>query len=160
MMGPQGFSQAPPPPPPGAPLEGGKVYVNGDLAGIHKNPRDLVDKLRARRRQGLLSTEVNVRFDEKTGDVYINCDAGRARRPLVVVRDGRPAVGEEHIRLVREGKLSWSDLIREGVVEYLDAEEEENTFIAIEPKATVHDHTHVEIDAMVILGIATSIIPY
>jgi DNA-directed RNA polymerase subunit B len=159
MMGPQGFTQAPPPPP-GTPLEGGKVYVNGDLAGIHRNPRDLVEKLRARRRQGLLSTEVNVRLDEKTGDVYINCDAGRARRPLVVVKDGRPAVGEEHLRLVREGKLTWSDLIREGVVEYLDAEEEENTYIALEPPVVGLEHTHLEIDPMVILGIATSIIPY
>jgi DNA-directed RNA polymerase subunit B len=141
-------------------LEGGKVYVNGDLAGIHKNPRDLVDKLRARRRQGLLSTEVNVRFDEKTGDVYINCDPGRARRPLVVVKDGRPAVGEEHLRLVREGKLTWSDLIREGVVEYMDAEEEENSYVSMELKDLKSDHSHVELDPMVVLGIATSIIPY
>ncbi len=141
-------------------IEGARVYVNGDLAGLHDNPKELVEKLRARRRQGLLTNEVNVRFDESTNDVIINCDAGRARRPLIVVKEGRALVTEEHLRDINEGRLTWSDLIREGVVEYVDAEEEENIYIALDETTLNPDHTHMEVDPMVILGIAASIVVY
>ncbi|MHB8605321.1 MAG: DNA-directed RNA polymerase subunit B [Thermoplasmatota archaeon] len=141
-------------------IEGARVYVNGDLAGLHENPKELVEKIRQRRRQGLLTNEVNVRYDESTNDVIINCDAGRARRPLIVVRDGRPLVSDEHLKDLRDGKITWSDLVREGVVEYVDAEEEENLFIALDEKHLNADHTHMEVDPMVILGIASSIVVF
>jgi len=141
-------------------MEGARVYVNGDLAGLHESPKELVDKIRGRRRQGLLTNEVNVRFDESTNDVIINCDAGRARRPLIVVRDGRPMVTDEHLKDLRDGKITWSDLIREGVVEYIDAEEEENLYISLNEASLNPDHTHMEIDPMVILGIASNIVVY
>jgi DNA-directed RNA polymerase subunit B len=141
-------------------IEGARVYVNGDLAGLADNPKELVEKLRARRRQGLLTNEVNVRFDESTNDVIINCDAGRARRPLVVVRDGRPLVTQEHLRDLKDGKITWSDLIREGVAEYIDAEEEENLYIALSEEHLTPDHTHMEVDPMIILGIASGIVCY
>src|SRR3989449_2534699 len=41
-----------------------RVYVNGDLVGLHEDPRNLVAEIRERRRSGLLSHEVNVRYDE------------------------------------------------------------------------------------------------
>ncbi len=141
-------------------MEGARVYVNGDLAGLHDNPKELVEKIRARRRQGLLTNEVNVRFDESTNDVIINCDAGRARRPLIVVKDGRTLVTDEHLRDLQDGRLTWSDLVREGVVEYVDAEEEENLYISLTPKDLNVDHTHCEVDPMVILGIAASLVVY
>ena len=143
-------------------IEGARVFVNGDLAGLHDNPKELVEKIRARRRQGLLTSEVNVRYDEATNDVIINCDAGRPRRPLIVVKDGRPLVSEEHLRDLKEGRMTWSDLLREGVVEYIDAEEEENLFIALDETDLQKkpEATHMEIDPMVILGIASGIVVY
>jgi len=153
-------------------IEGARVFVNGDLAGLHDNPRELVEKIRARRRQGLLTTEVNVRYDEATNDVIINCDAGRPRRPLIVVKEGRPLVSDEHVRDLKEGRMTWSDLLREGVVEYIDAEEEENLFVALDEADLRKKHedflnhrlpttpTHMEVDPMVILGIASGIVVY
>lgn len=153
-------------------IEGARVFVNGDLAGLHDNPRELVEKIRARRRQGLLTSEVNVRYDEATNDVIINCDAGRPRRPLIVARDGRALVSDEHLRDLKEGRMTWSDLLREGVVEYIDAEEEENLFVALDEADLAAKHavfmahrlpsspTHMEIDPMVILGIASGIVVY
>src|SRR5207245_10627745 len=41
-----------------------RVYVNGDLVGLHEDPKMLVAEIRERRRSGLLSHEVNVRYDE------------------------------------------------------------------------------------------------
>src|SRR6266545_3973189 len=74
-----------------------RVYVNGDLVGLHEDPKMLVAEIRERRRSGLLSHEVNVRFDENMGEIIINCDEGRIRRPLLVVKDGHLVFSRKHV---------------------------------------------------------------
>src|SRR2546430_2721374 len=74
-----------------------RVYVNGDLVGLHEDPKLLVSEIRERRRSGLLSHEVNVRLDENMGEIIINCDEGRIRRPLLVVKDGHLAFSRKHV---------------------------------------------------------------
>ncbi|HPT74698.1 MAG TPA: DNA-directed RNA polymerase subunit B'', partial [Methanomassiliicoccaceae archaeon] len=112
---------------------GAKVYVNGDLIGQIDNPKLLVSEIRAGRRQGLLSTEINIRYDDEMNEVIINCDEGRLRRPVLIVQEGRTILTRKHIEEVREGRINWSDLLREGVMEWIDAEEEEDAYIAVEP---------------------------
>jgi DNA-directed RNA polymerase subunit B len=112
---------------------GAKVYVNGDLVGQIENPRLLVSEIRAGRRQGLLSTEINIRYDDEMNEVIINCDEGRLRRPILIVQEGRTILTRRHIEEIREGKLHWSDLLREGVMEWIDAEEEEDAYVAVSP---------------------------
>ena len=53
---------------------GARVYVNGDLVGTHASPAKLVNDIRERRRCGLLSNEINIRWDEEMGEIIINCD--------------------------------------------------------------------------------------
>ncbi|MCK5292613.1 MAG: DNA-directed RNA polymerase subunit B [Thermoplasmata archaeon] len=110
-----------------------RVYINGDLVGLHDNAELLVKKIRERRREGLLPHEVNIRHDRHMNEVVINCDEGRLRRPLVVIKDGRPVLTAKHLEEVTMGKRKMSDLVRIGVVEWVDAEEEEDSFIAIYP---------------------------
>ena len=137
-----------------------RVYLNGDLIGMYPNGKELVEKLRERRRKGLIDIEVNVCYYEDENDVVINCDCGRLRRPLLVVKDGKPLLTEEHIKALREGRMKWSDLIKEGIVEYIDAEEEENAYIALREEDLTPEHTHMELDPMCILGIGASLVPY
>ena len=181
-----------------------RVYVNGDLIGLHDKPKELAEEVRQRRRSGLLSHEVNVRFDDNMNEIIINCDEGRLRRPLLVVRHGKTMLTHKHVDEMRSSKMKWSDLIREGVVEWIDAEEEEDTYIAVfsykapqkcdhcgkflseidvewknpgdegkvsleckfcggvmhVPSLLTDDHTHMEIDPMVILGVCSALVPY
>jgi DNA-directed RNA polymerase subunit B' len=51
-------------------------------------------------------------------------------------------------------------LINDGIVEYIDAEEEENALIALRSEDITTDHTHMELDPMCILGIGASLVPY
>ncbi|MGQ0796808.1 MAG: DNA-directed RNA polymerase subunit B, partial [Methanobacteriota archaeon] len=110
-----------------------RVYVNGDLVGLHEDPAMLVSEIRERRRSGLLSHEVNVRYDDNMGEIIINCDEGRIRRPLLVVKDGHLVLSKKHLEDLKSGRARFSDLVRSGVVEWVDAEEEEDTFIAMYP---------------------------
>ncbi len=139
---------------------GVQVFLNGDLVGLHEDAKDLVQRIKERRRAGLLSNEVNVYLEEESGAVFLNCDAGRVRRPLLSVESGKLRYTDEYQKDIQEGRLRWSDLVNEGCIEYIDAEEEENLFIAVEPSLVTPDHTHCEIDPMVILGIGSSLVPY
>ena len=116
-----------------------RVYVNGNLVGLHSQPLDLVKEIRERRRTGTLSPtlgdktyEINVRYDDEMNEVIVHCDSGRLRRPLIVVKNGVPRVSRSDLDELGRGTLSFSDLIRQGKIEWLDAEEEEDSLIAID----------------------------
>ncbi len=144
-------------------LTGAKIFINGSLVGYHPNPDEFVPELRVRRRRGEISTEVNVaqfKTSSNRDDVYINCDAGRVRRPLIIVNNGTSSLHPEHIDRIRSGDWSWEDLIRNAIMEYIDAEEEENNYVALNAEAISSKHTHLEISPYTILGISASIIPY
>ena len=144
----------------------GKVYFNGDLIGTHKAPVDLVTEIRQRRRKNMISNVVNVRYDDSLNDVIINSDPGRIRRPLLVVgRNNRLTIKERDIDSVQQGKSEWEDLLKKGVVEYIDAEEEENCLIALNENdlaqnKKTHKYSHMEVDPLTILGVATSNVPF
>ncbi|MCK5560397.1 MAG: DNA-directed RNA polymerase subunit B, partial [Thermoplasmata archaeon] len=145
---------------------GSRVYVNGNLIGVCDNPQELVNEIRLRRRQGSLcmpaekSHEVNIRFSEDMNAVITNCDEGRLRRPLLVVNNGKLLLTKRHMEQLKSGKQKFNDLVQQGIIEFLDAEEEENTYIALDEDTLDPEHTHMEIDPMVILGVCASLIPY
>ena len=139
---------------------GTRVYLNGDLIGTHHNGRELVQKLREKRRRGLLNNEVNIAYYEEANDVIVNCDCGRLRRPLVIVEKGKLLLTKKYLSELDGGRKKWIDLINEGIVEYIDAEEEENALIALKEEDITSDHTHMELDSMCILGIGASLVPY
>ncbi len=137
-----------------------RIYIDGALKGTHDNPRGFIDEFRAKRRRGELPHLINVAYHEDTNEININTDSGRARRPLIIVQDGSPLITEEHIQKLESGELSFNDLVVDGLVEYIDAEEEENIYVAVDSQDLTSEHTHLEIDPSLILGIATGLVPY
>jgi len=141
-------------------MEESSVYINGKLAGFHANGKELVDNIRKKRRAGEFANELNVAYYQDVDEVYINVDGGRTRRPLIIVKDGKPLLNDKHVDELRKGKLKWNDLLKEGVVEYLDAEEEENAYIAVTNEEINQEHTHVELHPSLILGVVTATAPF
>ncbi|MEM0167998.1 MAG: DNA-directed RNA polymerase subunit B'', partial [Thermoplasmatales archaeon] len=180
-----------------------RIYVNGNLIGYHKDGRSVVSEIRKRRRSGAVSNQINVRFDETTNEVIINTDKGRIRRPLIVVYNGKIKFNSAVKEGIESGKIGIKELVETGVIEWLDAEEEENAYIAIAPyekpqkcpncgsylysdlidwvnpgeekiklkclkcnaefegkKAFGPEHTHIEVDPMLIQGVVVGVIPY
>ena len=139
---------------------GTKIFVEGYLLGYTTSPEVLVNTFREMRRKGEISGEANIALYKNYNEIYVNSDEGRIRRPLVVVEDGKPLLKQRYIRNIRQDRWAWSDLVREGIIEHLDADEEENSYIAINNESITSEHTHVEVCPYTILGVGASVIPY
>lgn len=137
-----------------------RLFIDGALVGTHDDPIGLVKDVRTKRRNGSLSNQLNITYHQKTHEVIINTDNGRGRRPLIVVENGKPLLTDGHIQQLKDDILTFDELVNQGLIEYLDAEEEENTFIAINEEDLMEKHTHLEIDPSLMLGICTGVIPY
>ncbi len=136
------------------------VFLNGRLVGIHPAPLVLVKAMRQKRRAGEIDQETNIAYYDGIHEVQVNCDAGRVRRPLIVVENGKSRLTDEHLKMVVENEWGFLDLMRNGAVEFMDAEEEENTLIAMYPSEIGPKTTHMEIVPSTILGISAALIPF
>ena len=113
--------------------EGARVHVNGDIFGLHMNPHKLVEHFKRRRRSGRIRSEVSIRHDAVNRDIFINTDKGRILRPLLVLDGGSMVLSKEYLDGLKDRTISFKDLVNEGVVEWVDAEEEEDLLVAPRP---------------------------
>lgn len=138
------------------------VFLNGySLGEIESNKAsDWVSMLREKRRAGELPNELSIKYDKILDIITLNTDMGRVLRPLIIVKDGKPLLKEHHLKGIRTGELNWSNLLALGIIEYVDAAEEDNLLVALSPSDLTPQHTHLEIDPIAMLGLTLSIVPY
>ena len=141
-----------------------RIFVDGRLIGYFKDGKQLAESLRALRRDSKIHPHVGISFHKSdiegaTKRLYVNCNAGRVLRPLIIIKDNRSLLTQELIEKVSKKLLSWNDLLRMGVLELIDANEEENCYVTLAEKDT-KNHTHLEVFPPSILGAGASIIPY
>jgi DNA-directed RNA polymerase III subunit RPC2 len=136
------------------------VFLNGLIVGVHQRPNDLVDKIRQLRRGGRIGEFVSVYLNVVQKAVYIASDGGRVCRPLLVLDDGgKLRLTQRHIEtLGKETQLQ--DLLDQGIMEYVDVNEENNCLIALREADITPEHTHMEIDPLTILGVVAGLVPY
>ncbi len=144
--------------------DGARIFVDGRLIGYYKDGNELAESLRTLRRSSKIHPHVGVSFhqsgiDGSTKRLYANCNAGRVLRPLIIIKDGKPLLTSDHLDKISKKLLSWTDLLRMGILEMIDANEEENCYITLDENV-VNQHTHLEVFPPAILGAGASIIPY
>ena len=108
----------------------------------------------------MLSGEINVAYIERLNAVRINTDFGRIRKPYVVVENGVSKLTNEIREKIRNKEVDFNYLTRNGIVEYLDAEEEENALVAFFDSDITKENTHVEADLAGIFGFTLSVSPF
>ena len=143
---------------------GTKIFVDGKLIGYHKDGGWLVDELREMRRTSRIHHHIGISLHtpeepEATKRLYVNCNAGRVLRPLIIIKDNKSTLTVELLDKISKRLISWNDLIKMGVIELVDANEEENCYITFSDKQ-IKKFTHLEIYPSSILGAGASIIPY
>ena len=136
------------------------VYFNGRFINETEDPNTFVDDIRKKRRAGIIPDQVNIAYYPEFKEIRISTEPGRVRRPLVIVENGKPKINPEIAKKLEKGELEWSYLLDHGIIEYLDAEEEENSYISIDEKSINKDHTHMEIDPIAMMGTSAVLIPF
>ncbi|MCL4389202.1 DNA-directed RNA polymerase subunit B, partial [Candidatus Marsarchaeota archaeon] len=133
------------------------VYLDGRIIGNVSNGAEFAKEVRKNRRQGLISGEINVAYIRRLNEIHINADRGRVRRPYIIVEQGRSKLTDELKEKISKKEIDFNYLVRRGVIEYLDAEEEENAYVALEEGDVGPKHTHLEIDPAAIFGLTVNI---
>ncbi|ETN46839.1 uncharacterized protein HMPREF1541_01028 [Cyphellophora europaea CBS 101466] len=187
-----------------------KVFLNGVWFGvIVRDPRFLVDHMKQLRRSCVIDSTIGLVWDIREKEFRITGEGGRIIRPLFTIDNDRTSLNNGNLTLSKyqiarleatqqardsgdvppDEPCDWETLLREGAVEYLDAEEEETAMIVMTPEhlndsktrdqggeietsddpLARHDplltdthtqFTHCEIHPSMILGVCASIIPF
>ncbi len=136
------------------------IFYNGRFVGATDEVTMFIGEVKKARRSGNLPIEVSIRFDKFLDAVFVSSEIGRVIRPAIIVEDGEPKLKEEHIELVKQGVLSWKNLFEKGILEYLDAAEEDDCYVCMDKKDLTKEHTHLEVDKIDIFGASVSLIPF
>ena len=140
--------------------KGTEVFFNGIFIGSIKNPMEFTRSIREKRRRSELPIQMNIRYDEHFQIITISTEPGRVLRPLIIIDNGISKLKNEHLLRIEQGEIGWKDLVKEGIIEYLDAAEEEEALVALYESELTQEHTHLEIDPTDVFGVVTSLVPY
>ena len=152
-----------------------KIFINGSWIGITDNPEEIMKGLLRKRRNGTISKEISIVNNFVNKEIRIYTDSGRTQRPLFIVEKYKNKKNKDALRLkitsgnlkdLEDKKINFDQLVEDGIVEYLDVEEEESSMIAMKISDLVNlkdycfTYTHCEIHPAMILGVSASIIPF
>ncbi len=136
------------------------VSIDGCWIGYTSEPESLIHMLRQLRRSGSLNWEVGMCYNAIDCEVRLSICSGRLMRPLFPCEDGSVLISSNDIIRLRNNEMGWQDLIANGVVEFIDKGEEEDTLIAFYPTAVPDDATHCEIHPSSLSSTGDCIIPF
>jgi DNA-directed RNA polymerase II subunit RPB2 len=145
-----------------------KVIINGSWVGIAKDPIKLYESLKTKKYQGIINIYTAIVFNYKLRHIKICNDGGRLTRPLLRVKNNKMLITHDIINKLENKNLQWDELftnmiLDESVLEYIDAEEQSWSMIAINQsdlKNKLVKYTHIEIHPSTIFGILASCIPF
>ena len=122
-----------------------KVFVNGVWMGIHRDAPALHRNLLLMRRGSQLKPEISIVRDVRERELRLYTDAGRVCRPLFIVDEAsqKLLLDRAHLDSLEEAAAesegtgqgenfaAFQQLIDHGIMEYIDAAEEESILIAM-----------------------------
>lgn len=165
------------------------IFINGKIQGFDRND-EIYHQIHGLKIRGMLSCFTGIYENRKHKEIYIWTDSGRKCRPVFIVRNKLQEalkevgfshsicdeisrfIGETHLEVamteawlkdLENGKKTWNDALREGLIEWIDAAEQENLLICVRPEDLNRDglsYTHAELSDSFIIGACSSIIPY
>ena len=137
-----------------------KIFLNGRYLGTHNNPSNFIFSFRSFRRSGMINYYVSIFWDTFSDEINIATDEGRICRPFLVIDFGFIKMRQFQKILLKNGLNFCKDFVRQGILEYLDVNEQNNAIIAYDVAKIDIKTTHLEISPEVVLGICGSLIPF
>lgn len=136
------------------------VFLNGNIIGTTLNWKRLVMTFRKFRRRGEITKFVSIYPKVFQRCVYICSDGGRLCRPYVIVENGKSLVTQNHLDDLKKGLRTFEDFLNDGLIEYLDVNEENDVLIACYETDIIAETTHLEVSNFALLGVCAGLIPY
>ena len=160
-----------------------KIFINGNWQFVTNKPKFVIDNLKKLRREGIIHIHTSIVWKINESMIELYSDAGRCTRPLYIVKNNKTVITNEIIDDIKNNKINWNNLlsgtlnqvntnlqqyIKEGVIEYLDVQEEDHCMIAINKDKLIengkkiinYSYTHCEIHPSFFQGVLASIIPF
>lgn len=160
-----------------------KIFINGNWMMVTNEPKKIVNHLRSLRRKSIINIYVSIIWNIYKNSIEIYTDAGRCSRPIYILDENKFRMTKKHIEQLKKMNISWKHFlcgslnyknnrsiptINEGVIEYLDVQEEDNCMVAInndkiknlDNKVIKYKYTHCEIHPSLQTGVMASIIPF
>jgi DNA-directed RNA polymerase beta subunit len=146
-----------------------KIFINGDWVGLCEKPHLICANYREFRRTDILNIHISIYWDEILDEIHFQTDQGRLLRPVIIIDNNlydvidaemkknktipefiqKPRLTKEHITQLVNEKISFMDLVKNGIMEYISIEEMLNCFIAPDIENIKNDiekiYTHLEI---------------
>lgn len=163
------------------------IYVNGDWIGCTKSSRYILNKYRKMRRELKLPHPITtIYWDNLVDEIKFWVDVGRLDVPLLIVYNNKRdpekfppnerkekakfrqslAITKNHIDLLYQKKIGIDDLLKEGVIEYITAEEQENCWVCPslsqlkkDKENELKEYTHLAIPEMQ-MGLTGLVCPF
>jgi len=136
------------------------IFVNDVYVGKVEDALKFVKGFKEKRRSGEVDNSYGIYYNDVLDTVFIDNTPGKVRRPLIVVDNGIPRLTDEVVAKIRSGEWRFKDLLKNGIVEYVDAAEEENCLVALTEEDLTPEHTHLEISPLLMFGFIVGMIPY
>lgn len=136
------------------------VLLNGTPVATTRTPSHFLTSFRRLRRSGRISEFVSIFINHHHNTIQVATDEGRICRPLIIVEDKKSKVTKRYLKSLRQGSMDFDDFLARGLVEYLDVNEENDSYIAMYENDIAPTTTHLEIEPFTVLGAVAGLIPY
>ena len=155
-----------------------KVFVNGNIMGVHHQPDVFYARLKEFKRTGIFNVYIGISWKITMDEIKICTEGGRFVRPLIIVDQpgNKPRYNAETRAIIEKHGLGWTECVigsgRHGLlplIEYLDVEENNMAIIAMQQgdlskgdKGYTYKptYTHLELHASLMLGVLAGSIPF
>jgi DNA-directed RNA polymerase II subunit RPB2 len=106
----------------------------------------------------MFSNQVSFYYDDDDKEIRVLCDHGRFIRPVLNVSNNKLCLEKEHLN------MSWSELLENDIIRYIDSNEVEFSLIAMNPEDLVkynnNKYNYCEIHPSAMLGVCSAVIPF
>ena len=132
-----------------------KIFVNGILLGVTKEPENFMNELKEYHKSNLLDKTISFTFNTVENEIKIFSDEGRLLRPVFTVND------ENRLNITEDVEIDWKKLVEENYIKYIDNCEAENSVIGMDQgELEKFKCDYCEIHPSMMMGIMSNGIPF
>ena len=132
-----------------------KIFINGILLGITKEPENFIKELKDYHKNNLLDKSISFTFNKEENEIKMFSDEGRLLRPVFTVNE------DNKLNIKEDMEIEWKKLVEDNYIKYIDNCEVENSVIAMDQNdLQKFKCNYCEIHPSMMMGVMSASIPF